>query len=146
LKGLASFALIALALVACRAPAPSPTPTPLPAATATPLPQPTLAPGQPTPEPTADPSDVQDAFLSNVDDLVSEASDLAALPCPDLTDVISGNANLIPSIHGFAAALKRVSAAQPGLDTDTVHTALADMDHIIGQMDGALTQCGITQP
>jgi hypothetical protein len=128
--------------VACSAPALVPAPTALPQPTV----EPTLAPGQPTPQPTEAVSDVENAFLSNVDDVISEAADLAVTPCPDLVSATTDDPNLIASLHGFADALKRVSASPAELNTDQVHASLADLDHTLGQLDGALSQCGIKQP
>jgi hypothetical protein len=143
---------MAFALAACGAQTSVAPPTPVvtataPPAPATPPPRSTLAPGQPTPDATAQPSEVEDAFLSNVDDLTAEAADLASTPCEDLTMVTSANPNLVPSIHGFAATLKRVGASQAALNSDAVHTALADLDRTISQLDSALSTCGIkSQP
>jgi len=52
----------------------------------------------------------------------------------------------VPSIRGFATALKRIGATQPVLDTDTVRASLADLDHSMGELEGALNLCGIEQP
>src|SRR5205823_3482390 len=68
----------------------------------------TVAAGQPKSEPTASSSDVENAYLSNVDDLIAEAADLAVTPCDELTAVTTANPNLVPSVRGFATALKRV--------------------------------------
>lgn len=139
----AAIGLLLLA-VACRAPAPPPTATPAPASVVAPAP--VDAVGAASPQPADDAAATEDAFLSNVDDLDAEAADLTVTPCEDLTAVLTNNPNLVPSMHGFADALKRVAASQPALDTDTVHAALADLDHTLGQLDGALGQCGIKQP
>jgi hypothetical protein len=103
-------------------------------------------PGQPTPDATALPSDIENAYLSNVDDLIAEAADLAVTPCDELTAVTRANPNLVPSVRGFATALKRVGASQPALDTDAVRASLADLDHSMGEFEGALSLCGIKQP
>jgi hypothetical protein len=142
-------AVVAVALIACRAPAPAPTPVPptaVPTATAAPS-----RAGQPQAQPTFDPSaasaaDVENAFLSNVDDLIAEAADLAVTPCADLTTVTRDNPNLLASIHGFAAAAKRIGATQAVLNTDAVKAELSDLDHSMGELDGALNLCGIRQP
>ena len=89
------------------------------------------------------PSDVENAYLSNVDDLIAEAADLATTPCDELTAVTKANPNLVPSVRGFATALKRVGTSQPALDTDAVRTSLADLDHSMGEFEGALSLCGI---
>jgi hypothetical protein len=89
---------------------------------------------------------VEDAFLSNVDDVIAEAADLAASPCEDLTRITRDNPGLLPSVRGFAAALKRLASSQPALDTDAVKLALADLDRSMGELEGALSLCGITQP
>jgi hypothetical protein len=140
--------LVAVLLTACSAPPPAPTPTALPASTATAVapPKPTAA-TQATFDPsTASPADVENAFLSNVDDLIAEAADLTDTPCPDLTMIIRDNPNLVPSIRGFAAAVKRISGTQAVLDTDAVKAELSDLDQSMGDLEGALSLCGIKQP
>ena len=135
---------------------PGPAATVIPAATAVlaPLATPTSAraaigrpgPGRPTPDATALPRDVENAYLSNVDDLIAEAADLAVTPCDELTAVTQANPNLVSSVRGFATALKRVGTSQPALDTDAVRASLADLDHSMGEFEGALSLCGIKQP
>ncbi len=132
-----AFALLGLGLAACAGPAPPPTPVPTPVPTATPTPVAT---------PIAQSSDVENAYLSNVDDLIAEAADLAVTPCDELTAVTRANPNLVPSVRGFATALKRVGASEPALDTDAVRASLADLDHSMGEFEGALSLCGIKQP
>jgi hypothetical protein len=144
--------LAALAFGACSAPpppAPTATPVPVPTATAVAPPKPTAGSqqAQPTFDPsTASPADVENAFLSNVDDLIAEAADLTDTPCPDLTMITRDNPNLVPSIRGFAAAVKRISGSQAVLNTDAVKAELADLDQSMGDLEGALSVCGIKQP
>jgi hypothetical protein len=168
------FGVLVLSLVACAGPsAPAtPAPTVAPALTTAPAPtaatpavRPTFAPAapgvvppalnptalagaqaQPTVDSTSDDdADIVDAFLGNIDDVVSEAYDLSLTPCDDMMRVLQANPNLVPSIHGFAANLKRVGSSQPVLDRPDVKDALADLDTNIAQMDGALSACGISQ-
>jgi hypothetical protein len=139
------FAVVALS--ACGAPAPTPTPPPAPTATLAPTPNPTAF-VQPRAQATLDASgassaDVENAFLGNVDDVIAEAADLTVTPCADLTQVTRDNPMLLPSVRGFAAALKRVAASQAVLNTDAVKVALADLDHSMGELEGALSSCGI---
>ena len=126
------FALLAVwwSLAACARPAPPPTPVP----TATIAPQPTVD---------SQAGDIQDAFISNVNDLTSEVSDLAITPCDQLMALIAANPNEVTQIHGFAATLKRVSSQQAALNTDDARTALAALDMAISQFDDALGACGI---
>jgi len=143
-----AFALVTVGIVACGGPAaqPAPSATAMVAArsaTAAPTPARATAPGQPTVEATAQSSDVENAYLSNVDDLIAEAADLTVTPCDELTAVTKANPNLVPSVRGFATALKRAGASQPALDTDAVRASLADLDHSMGQFEGALSLCGI---
>jgi hypothetical protein len=141
--------LVTLTFTACGGLAPAPTPTPAPTATSVPAPPATaLSPQQAQPQApfdpsTASPTDVENAFLSNVDDLIAEVTDLAVTPCPDMTVVTRQNPNLVPSIRGFAAAVKRISAAQAVLNTDAVKSELSDLDNSMSQLEGALSQCGI---
>ena len=151
--------LVALALSGCGivARTAAPTPTSEPAPTATPVPAPTapaLAPtfaprpqAQPTFDPTsASPADVENAFLSNVDDLIAETADLTVTPCADLATLTRDNPTLVPSIRGFAAAAKRIGTTQAVLNTDAVKTELSDLDHSMGELEGALSSCGLKQP
>jgi hypothetical protein len=142
----ATFLVIALALAACASPAPPPTPTPAPTSTPQPQPSPTVAA---TPRATLDPalqsSEIEDAFLANVDDAIAGANDLTALPCEDMMLVVQNNPTAVPSLRGYAAALKRLGGQQAALDTQNVRTALEDLDQSMSQLDAALTQCGITQ-
>src|SRR4051794_35790201 len=115
-----AVATVALTVLAgCGAPAPPPTPLPTVAPTA----QPTAAAPTPTPsgQSTADlaeaPGDVENAFLSDVDDLIGEATDLAVTPCDDLVMLTQQNPTLLPSIRGFAAIMRRASANQSALNT-----------------------------
>ena len=94
----------------------------------------------PTSAPT---SDVENAFLSNVDDLIAEITDIAVTPCDELVPVVRQNPGLLPSVRGFVATLKRASTTQSVLNTDTVKSAIADLDQTMGLLDGALNTCGI---
>ena len=94
-------------------------------------------------EPEAAPSDVEIAFLANLDDLIAEATDLSLAPCEDLQAITQQNPNLVPSIRGYAAAIKRVSTSQPMLDTEAVKASIGDLDHTMGQLEGALSLCGV---
>jgi hypothetical protein len=84
--------------------------------------------------------------LSNVDDLIAEANDLTVTSCEDLSQMTHDNPNLLPSLRGFTAAMKRVATSQSVLNTDSVKLALGDLDHTMVALEGALKLCGITQP
>ena len=149
-------ALVATALLAaCASPSAAPTPVPTAVSTAavpsTARPSTPAAPpasGSATPsatvDPTTDPGEIEDAFLSDVDNLIAEATDLAVTPCDDLVMVVLQNPQLVPSLRGYAATVKRVSANQAVLNTDAVKSAVADLDKTMGQLEGALNLCGIT--
>ncbi|HEV7663229.1 MAG TPA: hypothetical protein VGQ62_06810 [Chloroflexota bacterium] len=160
--GGAAVALLALVLGACSGPQVVPTnvatvvPTPAATATFRPAVPATQVPPTALPATSAqaaptvdiantDPVDVEVGFLSNVDDVIAEAADLAVTPCEDLTVITKDNPNLMPSLRGFAAALKRVGTSQAVLDTDAVKNALSDLDSSMGQLEGALSVCGISQ-
>jgi hypothetical protein len=146
-------------VVGCGGGSAPPTAIPKPAATATvAAPTPTFRPAvPPTPDPavaptpaaTLDPAidqnEVEVAFLSQIDDIIAEATDLAVIPCEDMQVVTTRNPSLVPSLRGFAATVKRVSSTQAALDTDAVKSALADLDQTMAQLEGALSMCGITQ-
>jgi hypothetical protein len=107
---------------------------------------PTSAAAAATPaDPDTDPNEIEDAFLSDVDELIAEATDLAVTPCEDLVMVTQQNPQLVPSLRGYAATVKRVSTNQAVLNTDAVKSAVADLDKTMGQLEGALSLCGITQ-
>src|SRR5689334_5096574 len=96
---------------------------------------PTAAPPTPTavpkgtPVPTLDPatSDIQDAFLTNVNDLTSDVETLATAECADLTAETQANPTELANIRGFAATLQRVAASQAGLNSDDVRSSLSDL-------------------
>jgi hypothetical protein len=91
-------------------------------------------------------ADVQDAFLTNVNDLTSEVETLATAQCADLTEETRANPTEVTEIRGFAATLQRVATTQPALDNDDVRSAVADLNQALAQLDTALNTCGIKQP
>jgi hypothetical protein len=129
--------VIAVCLVGCGRLSPPP-PTLIPTA----VPSPTLAV---TAVPTVDANafDVQDAFLSNVNDLTDEVEALATASCDDLTTETQDNPTEVPEIHGFATTLQRAATNQAVLNSDDVRTALADLNKAVTQLDAALNTCGI---
>lgn len=116
------------------------TPTPRPP-TATPVPR-------ATPVPTLDPtaSDIQDAFLSNVNDLTSDVETLANAQCADLVAETRANPTELAQMRNFAATLQRVATSQAALDSDDVRSSLSDLSKALNQLDAALTSCGVTAP
>jgi len=116
-----------------------------------PLPTPTSAPppATPTPAATAAPTvdaqtaDVQDAFLTTVNDLTNEVETLAGAPCPDLTAELQANPGELTSIRGFAGTLQRVSGSRQELNSDDVRSAVSDLNQAMTQLDTALKRCGI---
>ncbi len=127
---------ILLGSVACSPPAAQPTRVP----TAVPSPTPAV-----TPVPTVDAAtaDVQDAFLTNVNDLTSEVEVLATATCADLMSETQANPTEVTEMRGFAATLQRIGANQPQLDSDDVRAALSDLSNALSQMDATLSSCGI---
>ncbi len=124
---------------ACAAPGPPPTPTPLP-----PTPTPAV-----TPYPTLDATtnDVQDAFLSNVNDLTDAVESLAMAQCADLTAETRDNPTEVTEMRGFAATLQRLGTSQPALSTSQdVRSSLDDLSKALQQLDSALSTCGIRIP
>src|SRR6266851_5323457 len=109
-----------LSMTACSSPAPTPTPRPPPST----APTPTL-PAAP-PVPTVDPSaaDVQDAFLTNVNDLTSDVETLATATCSDLAAETTANPTEVSEMRGFAATMQRLGASQAMLQSDDVRAAL----------------------
>jgi hypothetical protein len=139
-RWLAAAGLCAVWLTACGTLAAQPTPTPAP------------PPATPTPAATAVPTvdaqtaDVQDAFLSTVNDLTNELETLAMAPCPDLTSELQANPTELSSIRGFAATLQRVSTTRQELNSDDVRSAMSDLNQAMMQLDTALKTCGISSP
>jgi hypothetical protein len=134
----ASLAALACVLLACSAPAASSPPTAVP-----PRATPTSAA---TPVPTMDEQtmDMQDAFLTNVNDLTSEVETLATAQCADLTAETNANPTEVTEMRGFAATLQRVGGQQPPLSNSAdVKSSLSDLGKAIAQLDSALTTCGI---
>lgn len=125
-------------LAGCGALGASPTPTPRPLPTSAPTPAVTA-------EPTVDPAtaDIQDAFLTNVNDLTSEVETLATAACPDLTAETTANPTEIADIHGFASTMQRIGTQQPSLNSDDVRSSLNDLNQALSQLDAALKTCGI---
>ena len=137
--------LLAVGLVGCSAGGGSPPPQ-APVATAAPTLGPTPTSGRlfrrprvrrrpqnATMEAEAAPSEDEIAFLDNLDELIADATDLWVTPCEDLQAITQQNPNLVPSIRGYAAAIKRVSTTQPMLDTEAVKASISDLDHTMGQ-------------
>ena len=140
-RALVCLGLCAALLAACGTPAPTATPTPS-------VPRPTPTPAA-TPVPTQDASsyDVQESFLTNVNDLTSEVETLATAECPDLTAETQANPTEVTEIRGFAATLQRVGGQQPALSaSDDVKSSLSDLTQALAQLDAALTKCGIKSP
>lgn len=138
LERVAVVAASLLVCLACRSPAAAPTPAPAP-------PSPTPA-SLATPVPTLDPTvaDVQDAFLTNVNDLTSEVETLATAECADLTAETQANPTEVTEMRGFAATLQRIGTTQPALNTsEDVRSSLSDLTQALGQLYATLTRCGI---
>ena len=116
------------------------TPTPV-VPTATPVPK-------ATPVPTLDPttSDIQDAFLTNLNDLTSDVETLATAQCADLTTETNANPTELAELRGFAATLQRAGSNQAALDSDDVRSSLSDLSKALAQLDTTLATCGIKQP
>jgi hypothetical protein len=135
------LAAVAIVLMACSRPAATPAvaPTRPPPTAASPV----------TPVPTVDATsfDIQDAFLTNVNDLTSEVETLATAECADLTAETHANPTEVTEMRGFAATLQRVGGQQPALsNNDDVKSSLSDLSQAIAQLDAALKTCGITPP
>jgi len=141
--------VLALLAVACGgAPQQAAQPTPLPTVTPRPAVPPTAVAPTPAPLATLDPrggtpSEVEGAFLDNIDELIGEIADLTATPCEDLRAIATQNPNLLPSLRGFVSTIRRLGGSQAALDTDSVKAALGDLDQSVGQLEGALNRCGL---
>ena len=130
---------LTLVLLACSPPAAPPTALPT-------RPVPTATPPV-TPVPTLDAAtfDIQDAFLTNVNDLTSEVEMLATAECADLVAETRANPTEVTEMRGFAATLQRVGGQQPALsNSDDVKSSLSDLSKAITQLEAALKTCGIS--
>jgi hypothetical protein len=112
---------------------PTAAPTPTPAA---------------TPVPTLDAaiSDIQDAFLMNVNDLTSDVETLATASCTDLTAETQANPTEVTEMRGFAATMQRLGGSQASLDSDDVRGSLTALSQALSQLDTALKTCNISNP
>ena len=135
-------AIACLVCAACGAAAPAPTPVPT---SVPPTPTPVSAT---TPVPTVDAQtfDIQDAFLTNVNDLTSDVETLASAQCADLTAETQANPTELAEMRGFAATLQRVASQQPALNSDDVRGAVHDLTQALSQLDSTLATCGIKSP
>ena len=142
-----AIALAALLLVvsACASPAqpasptrpPPPPPPAKAAATATPSPEP-IDLGD-------DPGETVAVFLDQLSGVIDEASVMAEASCEDLKDAQTDNPTVFRSVRGYAATLKRLATQSPDLSQDPeVVALLAELDTTMGQLDGALSLCGIS--
>lgn len=125
-------------LAACRPQAAPSTPAATASAVATPTPA-------VTPVPTVDAAvaDIQDEFLSRVNDLTSDVETLATATCADLIKETRANPAEVQQMRGFAATLQRAGTSQTALDSDDVRSALGDLGKALSQLDAALSTCGI---
>jgi hypothetical protein len=88
-------------------------------------------------------SDIQDAFLTNLNDLTSDVETLATAECTELMQETQMNPQELASIRGFAATLQRAAASQPALNSDDVRSSLSDLSKALSQLDTQLATCGI---
>lgn len=91
-------------------------------------------------------SDIQDAFLTNVNDLTSDVEILATAECAELMAETRANPTELDEMRSFAATLQRVASSQTALDSDDIRSAVADLNQALAQLDVALANCGIKQP
>jgi hypothetical protein len=89
-----------------------------------------------------DPSDVAAAFMTNVLDVAEQAAVLADSSCDELATLTAE----ISGIRGFAATLKRVASQDQSLDSPEVRAVMDELDAALGQLNGALSLCGISLP
>ena len=83
------------------------------------------------------------AYISNVLDVAERAAFMAEATCEELAILVRDNPREVTSVRGFAATLKRMGDQQPELDRPEVRVAVADLDTALGQMNGALSLCGL---
>jgi hypothetical protein len=87
--------------------------------------------------------DVTQAFMNDVLDVAERAAFWAEATCEEMAILVRDNPREVNSLRGFAAVLKRMPDQQPALDRPDVRALLQDMDMALGQMNGALSLCGL---
>jgi len=92
-----------------------------------------------------DPGDTVAVYVDQLMGVIDEASVMAEASCDELKQAQTDDPNAFRSIRGYAATLKRLAGQSPDLNQDPeVASTLADLDVTMGQLDGALSLCGIT--
>jgi hypothetical protein len=77
--------------------------------------------------------------------VLDEMSVMAEASCDELKQAVKEDPNVFRSVRGYGATLKRIAAQSPDLGEDEeVKAALAELDVSMGQLDGALSLCGIS--
>jgi hypothetical protein len=89
-----------------------------------------------------DASDVIDSFMVSVLDVAEQAAVFADLSCNELATLTRE----VSGLRGFAATLKRLADQEPDLDSPEVRAVVSDLDTALGQLNGALSLCGISLP
>jgi hypothetical protein len=148
--GAAWLAALTVALAACASPPPAPRPTapptiaPAPAFKPKPVPTPSPTPAE-VPDLGEDPDETVMVYLDSLFQVLDEMSVMAEASCDELKQALKENPNVFRSVRGFGASLKRVAAQSAGLSQDEeVAATLAELDVTMGQLDGALSLCGIS--
>ena len=92
-------------------------------------------------------TDIQYAFLSNVNDLTSDVEALAMAQCSDLSDELRTNPTELTEMRGFASTFQNLGVTRPELNTSSdVRDSLDALTKALGQLDAALQTCGIRTP
>jgi hypothetical protein len=130
--------LVVLACVlACSRPEPSPRPT-----TAFPTPF-------PTPSQNAavrfgeEPSDVEETFRAEVEQITEDAQLLAAASCDRLAGAVREDPSLVSGLRAYAATLKSIAAQDQALDRPGTPYFLSMMEDALAELDHTLASCGI---
>lgn len=138
--------LVLLALGgACSPPAPQPTPRPTP----TLPPTPTVVP---TPVENAallfeeEPTDVQDAFVDEVQALTDEMVQLAAADCGALAQLLQSDPTGFQRFTEFAALMRRVASNDQALAQPLVMRQIDIMDQALASLGLRLQTCNIRVP
>ena len=140
-RGLGGEGLLLILLllsVACSRPAPPPpTPTVI-------LPTPIPTPSQNTAAQfDEDPSDVEIAFRTEVQQVVDQANFLTGAPCDRLDGAMRQDPTMVNGLYAYAAMMKTLSTQDQALDRPGTPSVLKQMDDALAELDQHIASCGI---
>jgi len=125
-------------VAACSRPAPAlPTPT---VVLPTPIPTPSQNAAAQFDE---DPSDVEIAFRTEVEQVVDQAQLLIGAPCDRLDGAMRQDPAMVNGLYSYAAMLKTLSTRDQALDRPGTPSVLKQLDDALAELDQHIAACGI---